>query len=324
MNKIIILMYHSIRSNVIDPWNLCVSPENFASHIKVLRQFCEMSNFNKLRFEDDINNPSSVKVVLTFDDGYSDNLRIALPILKKYYIYATIFIISSYVNSPSPFYWDELAEILLKPGRLPPSIEFDLNNEIVQWSNFIQTYTYKHYEKFKFWRIGESKPPTQRHDLYISLWKYASKIKPKERIIFMDFLRNLNVNKDYLPSDIPLSISELRSLSSNNLIEIGGHSVNHQLLSKCSYNDKVVEIIDCKKELEMIIGKPINIFSYPHGVYDSSSIQIVKNAGYKFACTTIQQSISKFHLPYEIPRFHIKNWNEVEFERRIKKVIINC
>ena len=47
--------------------------------------------------------------IITFDDGYYDNLSNALPILYKRDLPATIFLTTDYIGSSSPFYWDYVA-----------------------------------------------------------------------------------------------------------------------------------------------------------------------------------------------------------------------
>lgn len=51
-------------------------------------------------------------VVLTFDDGYVDNYRNAFPILEKYHLKGTIFLISDYVgNYPNYLTWQQIEEM---------------------------------------------------------------------------------------------------------------------------------------------------------------------------------------------------------------------
>ena len=50
-------------------------------------------------------------VLITFDDGYTDNYTNAFPILQKYDLRATIFIITAFVGREGYMTWDELREM---------------------------------------------------------------------------------------------------------------------------------------------------------------------------------------------------------------------
>ena len=57
----------------------------------------------------------SKPIVLTFDDGYTDNYDNALPILKKYNFPATFFVITQFVDDKRPGYmnWDQLEDLAI-------------------------------------------------------------------------------------------------------------------------------------------------------------------------------------------------------------------
>ncbi len=90
-DKVVILMYHSIgRNNVFST----VSPENFERQMNFLKK----GNYNVMGFsklaallEQKKEIPNKT-VVLTFDDGYSDNFIFAWPVLKRCNFPATIFL----------------------------------------------------------------------------------------------------------------------------------------------------------------------------------------------------------------------------------------
>jgi len=51
-------------------------------------------------------------VLITFDDGYEDNYKVAYPILQKYHFTATIFIITDFVSRYGKYLtWDQIREM---------------------------------------------------------------------------------------------------------------------------------------------------------------------------------------------------------------------
>lgn len=72
---------------------------------------------------------------------------------------------------------------------------------------------------------------------------------------------------------------------------VGGHTVNHCSLTHLRDGDRIrSEIYEDKIRLERLIGRKVNIFSYPGGDYSNPIIDIVgilKESGYEGAVTTI-------------------------------------
>ena len=52
--------------------------------------------------------------MITFDDGYLDNLINALPVLKKYEVNAIIFVTTNFIDDNEIPWWDLLWEILIQ------------------------------------------------------------------------------------------------------------------------------------------------------------------------------------------------------------------
>jgi len=51
-------------------------------------------------------------ILITFDDGYEDNYRVAYPILQKYNLTATIFLITDFVNNNKRYLnWNQIREM---------------------------------------------------------------------------------------------------------------------------------------------------------------------------------------------------------------------
>ena len=97
-----VLMYHSVDGETIfDTTGVFnITESNFNAHIQRLRKN------RKFRFGalDAIGDPENAQGVLylTFDDGYLDNFRVALPILERYGIPATVFVTCGFIERGDP------------------------------------------------------------------------------------------------------------------------------------------------------------------------------------------------------------------------------
>ena len=105
-----IIMYHSVNPGALPENRLAVSPATFERQM----HFLKSRNYNVLPLESVavlIRERKKIPprtVVITFDDGYKDNYIYAFPILKKYNLPATIFIITDEVGRAHRLSWDEI------------------------------------------------------------------------------------------------------------------------------------------------------------------------------------------------------------------------
>lgn len=66
---------------------------------------------------------------------------------------------------------------------------------------------------------------------------------------------------------------------------IGAHTCCHPRLSKIARARAREEIFSSKKKLEDRFGQPVEHFAYPFGDYDDAVVGMVREAGFKTACT---------------------------------------
>src|SRR6185369_2424037 len=90
--KALILMYHRVAHVSADPFSLSVAPLHFAEQLDVLRKRAYAMRLQELTAALCDGNIAPRSVVLTFDDGYVDNLETARPLLEHHDIPATVFI----------------------------------------------------------------------------------------------------------------------------------------------------------------------------------------------------------------------------------------
>jgi len=116
-------------------------------------------------------------------------------------------------------------------------------------------------------------------------------------------------NREFARHDL-LTLKEIRELSND--FEIGAHTVTHPRLPTISREQARKEIVDSKVILEEVTGKKVSTFCYPGGAYTRVHVQLVKDAGYRYARTVVRHTF-KLDKPYEAETsLHTYNhWSDV-------------
>ena len=130
-----------------------------------------------------------------------------------------------------------------------------------------------------------------------------------------------NSSRKFRKNYLPLNFNQLKILSNSNLIEIGSHGLNHYSLANQDIKIQKKEIFDSKRKLEKILKKTITMFSYPYGWssdINQITINLVKKAGYKCACSTNQGCVTNKSNFFLLPRYIIKNIDGKEFKNQLK------
>ncbi len=107
-----ILVYHTISSPAEAlPGDIDISPERFERQLQWLSRWRSV-----VRLYQTLRSPASNRLVsITFDDGFRDNLTVALPLLEKYNLPMTLFVTAGFVGTEGYLSRAELFEISRHP-----------------------------------------------------------------------------------------------------------------------------------------------------------------------------------------------------------------
>jgi len=317
----LILLYHRIAELPSDPWALSVTPGHFAEHLEVLRKDVNPMSLRQLvRALHDGNLPQR-SVVVTFDDGYADNLYSAKPLLEHYDIPATIFVTTGSIGHEREFWWDELDRLLLQPGTLPKQLRLSVNGsnhqrELGEAAHYHEDTWRGH----RYWRAWE-RAPSSRHVLYRSVWELLQPLSFDERRKVLDeLLVWAGTEPIGRSTHRSLSREEISAIAQGELIEIGAHTVTHPVLSALSGEAQRHEIQGSKAGLEAILGHPVTSFAYPHGSrsdYTAETIAIVQESGFICACASDNGVVGLSADCFQLPRVHVPDWDGTEFARQL-------
>ena len=86
-----------------------------------------------------------------------------------------------------------------------------------------------------------------------------------------------------------LSPDMIREMDASGLVELGGHTSGHTMLTEVSLEEAKREIDENKAWIEAIIGHPIISFAYPRGGENDDIVELVKGAGYRYGAAMVKK-----------------------------------
>jgi peptidoglycan/xylan/chitin deacetylase (PgdA/CDA1 family) len=324
--RVLILLYHRVAEADSDPWGLAVSPAHFEEHLQVLERLGRVMSLKELAASVRNRTLPRRATVITFDDGYADNLFNAKPLLEKYAVPATVFIATGYVGQSREFWWDELDTLFLQPGSLPAELSLNVNGGEYHWE-LGETAVYANESRARTleWKAWRPENPTPRHSIYRSLWELMQPLTHIDRQRIGDTLlewAGTGARKHGIRR--ALTSEEIIELTSGGLIEAGCHTVTHPRLSSLDADSQNREITDSKRHLEEILGLAPTSFAYPYGSerdYTSETIDLVRKAGFDCGCTTSGGYVQPGAGPFQLPRFQVPDIDGDSFAWLMSKQI---
>ncbi len=256
--RLLILMYHRIAERP-DRYHPALSTKTFADHIAhVAKHYPCLTADQVCDYLQGRRPLDRTSVAVTFDDGYQDTATIAQPILKRCGVSSMVFLATSAIGTGQALWSDRLGEAFKVTTR--PALELD--------------------------RPGfPPRMPLGSYDERVEALKcvgaYAKQIP---QLGLNDFIREvqerLGVQEE--PYDGMLSWDQVIALDREGM-EVGGHTINHQTLSRLPLDRAQEEIERSKHEIEQRLGHGLKLFCYPNGTWSDITPavkRIVQKAGF--------------------------------------------
>lgn len=253
------IMYHGVvekDSNFFSPRHIV--KEQFEQHLKYFRKnFDIISSTEAFQRMQEGKLPKKKTLSISFDDGYQNNLHVALPLLEKYNIKTTFFIASCCIQETPIYYlWPDLITVFTVsyPNE---KIEISSNVYLQAGSSLHQVFEYI------------KKLDCEKRDQLLSglVQKY-------------DLEKKLNS----LPAEIwkLMNKQELQELSRSSIAEIGSHGNLHYNLGNINPENAKKDMEKSKQLLESAINKEVNILAFPDGSYNDVVKDTAEKIGFPY------------------------------------------
>lgn len=261
--KILILMYHRF-SREKNPYK--ISSAEFAAHLEYLSRNNYVLSISEAigHFQNNQPLPPNAAVI-TIDDGYADAYEIAFPILKKYKMPATLYVVTDFVDGKCWLWTDLMRFILQKTEKESVSIEFDD-------------------EKIGAKLTGDFVRFEIAGRINAKLKRLPDELKNAK---IKEISENLKVEIPELPPGEYAAITwaQAKEMDAESL-RIESHTVSHPILTNINQTRLEDELENSKSRLENVLGRKVEHFCYPNGNLNADVQKAVEKAGYISAVTT--------------------------------------
>ena len=246
--------------------------------IKVLNDLNKKGNCISLeKVYDTIKNKRNFKdysYSITFDDGFYNNYKYAAPILKKRKLYATFYLTTSFIDKNETSWIDKI-EYMIEKIKTNTTINvfnknFKIDNTKKLKINFLNSV-----------RFQAKKDKTNFNKLVLDI---------KKQLGVNYKLNNLNNILDK-----KMSWTQVKKLIQCKYFTVGGHTVNHPILSYLNNIEAKKEIYNSINTIKKNAGIKIKHYSYPEGLkhtFGKREIKLLKNKGITI-CPTAEFGFNK-------------------------------
>ena len=292
--RAVVLTYHRVLpeqefDRSFSTESIVVTPHTFRRHLQVLRE-----SFNPLTAEQFSAALASGHwperaCIVTFDDGWLDNLQHALPILEECGVPAVLFIATDYIGTERCFWQETLARYLAVAASVP-----DRSTPL-------------------FTELGIAHvlklPPAQARPAIRALID-ALKSQPQAQIDAL-LARVHGLIQEWqleLPQNHPdrfLTWPQVKQLADSGVVTIASHCCSHTPLTKLDADAVREELQRSRRIIQERIGVDTRDMAYPNGDHDVNIAAAVRDSGYRTAFTTDRGHVAPAANAFTLKRINI-------------------
>ena len=264
--SVAIVMYHGVTATPLPVFNWCqLAADEFEAQMLFLRE-----EYNILPLSEVVSRlqrclPLPVRAVcVTFDDGFRNVFTTAFPIMKRYGIPSTVFLITGLVGTYQPA-WPELLYYAIVNTHKPRVV---LSGSV--------------------WPLESQKP---RALAFFCVAERLKKMPAHEKDAQLQTLFNdLEVDPRVGPDSVLATMSwdEVWQLHKTGLVAFGSHTHTHQILSRLPLEAQYEELRKSRDVLLERLGTA-DFFAYPNGTradFTAATKRSVRESGYRCGLST--------------------------------------
>jgi glycosyltransferase involved in cell wall biosynthesis/peptidoglycan/xylan/chitin deacetylase (PgdA/CDA1 family) len=269
-----VLTYHRVGpEDARGPGPDIVGAERFRAQLRWLRHRYEVLPVGEAlaRLENGAS-PSHPIASITFDDGYADNVAVALPILREEGCRASLYLTVEAVEEGLPPWTHRLAADLqaMASGGWPLNERRDALHPLL-----------------RSWLVEPSADAART--TIGSILGQAKDLDDASRARLSRDAERLSGGAGRRAAPM-IDAGALRAWRDAGM-EVGSHTLRHRVLARLTREDRRLDLAESRRRLEAMIGVPVLHLAYPNGGpgdWDAATQEDAAAAGYRSAATTFE------------------------------------
>ena len=280
---VVVMTYHDVRNDEDFPSWLRVSQSDFTT------QLAELERLGHFIRPEDLFCPEALSrhrlnVLLTFDDGYVNNYRLALPVLERFAAPAMFFVSTWHLESGQSFWFDRI----VTPIQSLDLAKLDLSRFGLRFYRFIARDEARRWDEIQ----------ALLQDIKAMGNEDASEVSRLLRYFDQEYGADVSA---HLERYRPLQREELRRMVASGLCTFGSHAHRHAILTNLSGKDLTSDLLESKSILEKILDRPVSHLAYPNGDWDERVSACASQIGFTYAFALggrlVRQDCNRLSIP---------------------------
>jgi peptidoglycan/xylan/chitin deacetylase (PgdA/CDA1 family) len=230
---------------------------------------------------------------ITFDDGYADNVTVALPLLKSRALPATFFVATGFLDGGRM--WNDTVIEAIRRSRRD---SVDLSSIGLP--------------KLPIASLAERRAAIEQCIKALKYRPLSQRVADVEQVAV--------AAQATPPDDLMMKSAQVQALHRNGM-QIGAHTVSHPILTRLSNDDARAEIAESRAVLQELLDAPVTCFAYPNGKsgddYSDEHVALVRDIGFACGLSTNPGAAGYGSDLMQLPRFTPWDQTSLRFGARL-------
>jgi peptidoglycan/xylan/chitin deacetylase (PgdA/CDA1 family) len=281
-----VLSYHGLVDPQLPVPDRCFMPvERFAAQMEYLARHFTVLHLEEA-FAPDRPRGGRPVACVTFDDGFSSVHDLALPVLERLSIPATVYLVTDLVDREGTIWFARLHQAIC----VTTAAEVGIGGH-----------------RFRLGSPREKAAASAGLQLALKRLERAdfdaALAAVLDRLGFPD--------REPVAAWAPMRIlrsEQIHRMGRNDLVRFGSHTASHQILTRTTPDDGRREVERSVAAIAALVERPSRTFAYPNGGpddFDAGSVAALRSAGIEYAVMAIGGPNPRGVDPYRIRRYGI-------------------